>query len=83
VREELVGVEALDGLASGRAGHGRDVRDGGLGGQLGEGGLQVAPLDQGLLVRVPDLLQVPHELGDARGHGSMIPNGPGFRPASL
>jgi hypothetical protein len=86
VREELVGVEALDGLASGRAGHGRNVRYGGFGGQRGEGRGEVAALEQGLLVGIPDLFQVPHELGDARGHGyrpTQIPNGPGFRPASL
>jgi hypothetical protein len=86
VRKELIGVEALDGLASGRAGHGRNVRYGGFGGQRGESRGEVAALEQGLLVGVPDLFQVPHELGDARGHEfwpTQIPNGPGFRPASL
>ena len=47
---------------------------------------EIAALEQGPLVGVPGLFQVPHELGDARGHGyrpTQIPNGPGFRPASL
>jgi GNAT superfamily N-acetyltransferase len=45
------------------------VRYGGFGGQRGEGRGEIAALEQGLLVGVPGLFQVPHELGDARGHG--------------
>ena len=75
VREEPGRRRSARRPAPGRAGHGRDVRDDGLGGQLGEGRLQVAAPDQGLLVLVPGLRQVPHELGDGRGHG--------YRPTRL
>jgi hypothetical protein len=75
MRQELVGVEALHGLASGGAGHGWDVQHFRLGREWCQGRRPVAAVQQGVPARLPGLFQVPHERGDGRGHG--------YRPTRL